>query len=586
MGQTPKHHTLADELPSLDDVRRWWHKPHWQLLLGVVFVLVAVVAFQCFYPYGRTTWSAVVGDRPVGGLDYDQVIDSLHDTYQSVPLTVEIPGADAVQATSVAAGIVPDYKSAADAITSYSLGERLVPFSFVAKLLAQRQIDIQYQIEPELLDAFVQQIAAVCDQPPQDAAIVFEAGKAHLSPAANGQACDRDVVQSALSGIALRSNGVRTMLRPRAIAPAIDDASLQTQLASANAAIEQGVTIGTPAETWPVAADVLATWLTVDAQGVLQTKPEAIRAYLEQQRGKLYIEPGTTTVRIVDGVEVSRSGGTNGQGIDLDITEKRVSDVLLGRSDSRTAWAQLSVLPPREVVTREYSPSHQGLQALVEQWDREHSGRYGIIVRDLSGKGWNAEVLPDRDFVTASTYKMFLAYAVMHKIEQGELSMSSTTDIGLSVRDCIDEMILHSTNHCATALMNLADWGYVHQFIIGQFPSTQLDNGLTADGDKHTTVRDETTFMHRLYAGQLMSADHTNYLIGLFQRQVYRSGIPRGVPGVTVANKVGFYNGYKHDVGIIYAPSGTYILGILSYGGNDAQFADLSAKVYELMKQR
>ena len=260
--------------------------------------------------------------------------------------------------------------------------------------------------------------------------------------------------------------------------------------------------------------------------------------------------------------------------------------MLLGPGQERIAWVQLTVLPPHESVSREYTPSNQGLQALIEQWDREHTGRYGIIIRDLSAKGWAASLLPDHDFITASTFKMFLAYAVLHKVENNELRMETATDSGLLVRDCIDEMITHSTNACATSLFNLAGWGYVHSFTLGQFPSTRLDNGQNADGEKHTTVYDEVTFMHRLYLCQLMNAGNTDYLLNLFKHQVYRSGIPKGFPGITVANKIGFYAGYKHDVGIIYAPSGTYILGIMSYGGSDAQFADLSSKVYTLMKQR
>jgi beta-lactamase class A len=207
------------------------------------------------------------------------------------------------------------------------------------------------------------------------------------------------------------------------------------------------------------------------------------------------------------------------------------------------------------------------------------------MVRDLSGKGMNAEFNGDRDFVTASTFKMFLAYAVLHKVETGELTMDSQTDMGLSARACIEEMILHSTNACALSLFNLAGWDYVHNFIKGQFPSTSLKNSANADNEKHSTVRDETNYFIKLNAGQLMNGDNTNYLLGLFKRQVYRSGIPKGVPGVVVANKVGFYDGYKHDVGLVYANRGTYVLGFLSFGGNDGQIADLSGQVYSLLNR-
>jgi len=126
----------------------------------------------------------------------------------------------------------------------------------------------------------------------------------------------------------------------------------------------------------------------------------------------------------------------------------------------------------------------------------------------------------------------------------------------------------------------------VHNFIRGQFPSTIIDNGVSSDGDKHSTVRDEVTFQTRLNAGTLeINGDNHAYLLNLLKRQVYRGGIPVGVPGVTVANKVGFYNGYKHDIAVIYGPKGTYQLGIMSYGGADWRFADLSRKVAEIMNR-
>lgn len=582
--------TMQSNKPSSDEeplqkIKRWWHKPHWQLLLGIIFLLVATVAVQCFFPYGRSMPNAKVGDVSVGYQSKEQLIDTLHTIYSSVDLTVVIDGKTSFKGSSVAAGIVPDYKKIAEELSEYSLAERFVPFSILSQIATSHK-QVNFAIEEELFAAFADKVVEKCAKDPQNASLSFTDGQASLVSAQNGRKCSKDAIKSALKATPLLSSDSRVAISSEPVAPTLTNDMMSKQLAAANQTIQQGLTLGTPAETWVVPATELASWLTVDDRGVLQTTPDRIHAYLQAQRGSLYIDPGTTHIRVVDGVEVSRTTGTNGQGIDLDVTEKRISDVLLGRTKTRTAWVQLTVLPPQEVVSREYSPSNQGLQALITQWDKEHSGRYGIIVRDLSTAGWNAELLPDYDFVTASTYKMFLAYAVLHKVENGELTMSTTGDIGLTVRECIDEMILHSTNACATSLMNLAGWGYVHSFILSQFPSTRLDNGQNPDGEKHTTVRDEVLFMHRLYLGQLMNADNTQYLIGLFKKQIYRGGIPKGVPGITVADKVGFYNGYKHDVGIVYAPNGVYILGTMSYGGNDAEFADLSKKVYDLMKQR
>lgn len=565
--------------------KSWWHKRHVVLGLSVLLGLVMVVFVQLLYPVGRALPLVTIGSSKVGGQTFEQVIERVRGEYANVPLTIQLPNKPSFKTTTAEAGIVPGYRHAAEAVTEYSLTARLVPFSFVYKMLQRPEVG--YEIDELNYKAFRDKLIAHCHVAPKDAALVFEKGSARLDRARAGQKCEPQAVRTMVSEVSLRAGGVTTAMRPVTVAPKRPDSEVQQQLASAEATIKAGLTIRTSKDAWPVPAETVATWLTteeVDSKVVLAIKPEVIKAYLESLKGILYIEPGVTTVSFHDGIEVARAIGKDGQGIDVEVTTERIKTVLLGSpSASRTAWVQLTVLKPKVASTWTYSASERGIQALIEQWERDNPARYGIMVRDLSGKGLNAEFNGDRDFITASTYKMFLAYAVMHKIEQGELSFDARTDMGLNVRACIDEMILHSTNACATSLMNLAGWSYVHNFIKGQFPATSLDNGTNADNEKHTTVRDETNFLIRLNAGQLMTADNTNYLLGLMKRQVYRSGIPRGVPGVTVANKVGFYDGWKHDVGIIYAGRGTYALSVLSLGGNDGQFADLSRRVSELL---
>jgi hypothetical protein len=78
-----------------------------------------------------------------------------------------------------------------------------------------------------------------------------------------------------------------------------------------------------------------------------------------------------------------------------------------------------------------------------------------------------------------------------------------------------------------------------------------------------------------------MEKEPSDRLLGYLKRQVWRGGLPSGVPkGVTVADKVGLYDGWVHDVGIIYGPKSTFIVGIMSKGGSDPAFADLARRMY------
>lgn len=568
------------------DKKSWWHKRHVVLALSVLCGLLLVVLGQILYPVGRALPVASIGQSNVGNQSFEQIVELIRRDYAEVPLEVRVPEKDPIKTTTVEAGIVPAYRDAAQAVTQYSLEARLVPFSFVYKMLLRPGIG--YDVEAIKAKAFYEKVSAHCQVPAQDAALKFENGKVQLVAEKAGQRCDEQQFYMSLRGAGLNKEKVIVSLPTEIVQATRTSGEMRTQFAKARSVITSGVTVKTTEEEWPVPSETVASWLQTeekDGEVVLVTDNEKIKTYLDSLRGELYIAPGVTTISYQDGVEVGRVTGSRGQGIDLEVSSQRVSAALLDTTPSTdVAWMQLTVLEPEVKVNRTYTATDRGLQAMIEQWDRERSPRYGILIRDLSGKGLNAQLNPDMDFVTASTYKMFLAYAVLHKVEEGQLSMDTTTDMGLSVRACVDEMILHSTNACATSLMNLAGWSYVHTFIKGQFPSTSLDNGASSDNEKHTTVRDEVNFLERLNTGQLLNPSNTSYLLDLMKRQIYRGGIPKGVAGTTVANKVGFYAGYKHDVAIIYAPRGTYLLGILSYGGNDSQFADLSRRVAELMR--
>lgn len=563
----------------------WLRKRHVLLGLSVALILVLVVFAQVFYPVDKTLPFARIADSHVGNKRFDEVAEHIRQNYADVSVTVTIPNREPLRVSSAQIGITPGYRDAARDVTEYSLTARLVPFSFVYKML--RQPALGYEIDTPRLDEFVAKVTNVCAVAPKDARIIIKSQRAAVQSDSKGQRCETKDIRSVIQQLSLRRDGLTLKVKAMPVEASYTSSEVQTLLPVAASAVNAGLTVRSSVESWVVTKDTIAGWLGVaesDGKLILELDEVKVTEYLEGLRGKLYVEQGTTVVSYEDGTEVGKKIGNKGQGIDPIVTVARLQTTLLDNNPAtRETWVGLTIVEPKVEERRTYTSTDRGLQAMIEQWDKEKSPRFGIIVRDLSGKNVNAQLSPDADFVTSSTYKMFLAYAVLHKVEISELSMDTTTDIGLSVRACIDEMILHSTNACATALLNLAGWNYVHTFIREQFPNTSIDNGATSDGEKHTTVRDEANFLIRLTSGQLMMPDSTNYLLGLMKRQIYRSGIPKGVPGVVVANKVGFYSGYKHDVGIIYSGRGTYVLAILSYGSNDGQFADLSRRVAELM---
>ncbi len=117
----------------------------------------------------------------------------------------------------------------------------------------------------------------------------------------------------------------------------------------------------------------------------------------------------------------------------------------------------------------------------------------------------------------------------------------------------------------------------IHAAGLSNATSLNTSQGFVATAD------DEALFLTKLQTGQLLNPDSTARLLNVMGRQVYRSGIPAGT-SVAVADKVGFLNGLLHDAAIVYAPSGTYVLVIMSNGSSWGQIADAARQINALLQ--
>jgi beta-lactamase class A len=113
--------------------------------------------------------------------------------------------------------------------------------------------------------------------------------------------------------------------------------------------------------------------------------------------------------------------------------------------------------------------------------------------------------------------------------------------------------------------------------LIKQIKSLGMTQTAFSDNAK-TSVGDLANFLAKLEQGDSLRPDEKGKLLTLMRRQVYRQGIPAGV-GVPVADKVGFMDGYLHDAAIVYAPSGTYILVIMTSGSSWGEIAQVSKQI-------
>ena len=225
------------------------------------------------------------------------------------------------------------------------------------------------------------------------------------------------------------------------------------------------------------------------------------------------------------------------------------------------------------------------LESKLAAWAAGQRGTYGIRVREVSGTQRMAAYQPDRSFVTASTYKLFLAYGILSAVEKGQLTLQTPVGTGQDVATCLDTLIIHSQNDCAWQLGRLIGWGALDDFLHQQgFRATDINN-FSPEGspikDKRSTPTDEAELVWRLQTGTLLKPAQRDLLLARMKAQVWRERIPAGLPpGIEVAAKPGWLTGVENDAAIVYGAKSTYVLVIMSEGATRQQLADLSRLVY------
>ena len=212
--------------------------------------------------------------------------------------------------------------------------------------------------------------------------------------------------------------------------------------------------------------------------------------------------------------------------------------------------------------------------ALLENYARDHSGTFGISLAELSGKKRRASYNGDKQFITASTYKLFVAYSVLKRVESGKMDWGTN-------ETCFNKMISLSDNPCSEK--------FLHGIGLGEVTKDMQNLGLgnstfMKSGGPFTTANDLALFLGFLESGTSLSGQSRDRLLSAIRGNVFRQGIPAGTSGA-VADKVGFLNGLLHDAAIVYSPSGTYVLAIMTDGSSWGAIADITRQIETLRVQ-
>lgn len=200
-----------------------------------------------------------------------------------------------------------------------------------------------------------------------------------------------------------------------------------------------------------------------------------------------------------------------------------------------------------------------------------------VSMIDLSDKGrGSANLNGDLQFTSASTYKIYVAYAMIHDVETGRRNWSSRIN-GTTWETCLSRMIINSDNACPEAYINSIGYTKFNQIVDGLGVSEQTQ---FRPYDMRTSANDLALVLQKLYKGELMTDENKNKLFSLMEQQRYRQGIPAGIgeSGV-VYDKVGFMDPLRHDAGIIHTDKGDYVLVVMTDYNSWSYIAKIAAYV-------
>lgn len=256
-------------------------------------------------------------------------------------------------------------------------------------------------------------------------------------------------------------------------------------------------------------------------------------------------------------------------------------------------------VPARGEGTRSLPAVDPALQSAIEAALGSEAESYGVVALNLR-TGTGAAVNPDKVFYAASLFKLPLMHEAFRQRELGLLDFGETLEVteeaaaedlgtleqaGIAVGDLVpvsrllELMVTWSDNTSAVLL---------HQRLGGRNVDAGLQElGLTSTSvntrDLPTTAGDMAALLRAVAAGEAVSPQASAEMEALLLAQRVRDRIPAGVPrGVPVGNKTANWTDATHDVAIVYAPAGTYVLAILSgKPGDAATLVRISRLVYQ-----
>lgn len=548
--------------------------------MGLAFGAVAlVVVLQVAYPRDRALPFARLQAHGFIGLSTKDQIMTNYQDFDTRTLTVHTHGKTLT--TSYAdLGVRLQPNATLQNVSAYSTGKRLIPFSIL--FVGNKTFSLSRELDESQLELFAKDLIAQTSKQPKDAGIELSGTQLSVSPSEEGYEYKTAVLRSQILRSDLKNNA-QIVFAPTVLPPAITTDTATTLARNMQQRIATPLLVQADDKALTVTPNQMASWLEIVARPdqnkyELSFNKVKVADTLRPLVGQVQINVTPTVITILNGTEAGRAFGTRGKVLKFNELVDKVAGTISPTIE--TVIAPLEYVEPKEIIDRRYSRDSFGLQTLIDYWTANHAGDYSIDVRTINGR-INGSKNPYKISSSVGIYRIYIAHMVYSRITAKSLSGNTVTTNGQTVDACIDKMMRESDESCTSVLGALIGWGASDDLLRAQ----GFDNTTLAQNAALTTASNTTDWMIKLLNGGITTKSQADTLLSLMGRQSFRSGIPAGSPGIRVADKAGQYGRTRHDVGIVYHPSGTYAVSILSEGSSFAYIADLTREINKLMAQ-
>ncbi|MBI2070755.1 MAG: serine hydrolase [Elusimicrobia bacterium] len=244
-------------------------------------------------------------------------------------------------------------------------------------------------------------------------------------------------------------------------------------------------------------------------------------------------------------------------------------------------------------------PRWTQLTAELESTVARYPGRVGVYLKDLnSDRIWSHQ--PDQLMPSASLIKVPIMAAVLKKVEEGEISLEENLTVTrktraggsgrlkwaragskFTVAELLYYLITESDNTAMRLLIARLGLDYFQNAFseLGLLATNIENEGLKLSSrpvlkENYTTAREMAELLEKIYEGQLVTKESSGIMLELMKHLKHRERLARTLPsGWQIAHKTGLLRRACHDAGIVFSPSGDYVLVVLTWKGPDYRTA-------------